>query len=104
MTYGDLPLSSVSAPAHVEDGRKARRPTPHPACRAFLRGCPQEVPAWPTILPMGQLYQLKIVAEGEVRDADGNLLEQRPVEATAVLTEEQARQLSAQHGTNQEQA
>lgn len=39
---------------------------------------------------MGQLYELRIVATGEVRDADGNLVEQRPVEASAVLTEDQA--------------
>lgn len=44
---------------------------------------------------MGQLYELRIVATGEVRDADGNLIEQRPVEATAVLTEEQAAALAA---------
>lgn len=38
----------------------------------------------------GQLYELRITATGEVRDADGNLIEQRPVEATAVVTAEQA--------------
>jgi hypothetical protein len=34
-----------------------------------------------------QLYALKIVAMGEVRDADGNLISQEPVEAVQVLTE-----------------
>lgn len=49
-------------------------------------------PAVP-VPPSGQLFELKIVATGEVRDADGNLIETRPVEATAVVTEAQARAL-----------
>jgi hypothetical protein len=42
---------------------------------------------------MGQLYELRITATGEVRDADGNLISQEPVETTVTVTEEQARQL-----------
>jgi hypothetical protein len=38
---------------------------------------------------MSQLFELRIVASGEVRDADGNLLNAEPIEATAVLTEEE---------------
>ena len=44
---------------------------------------------------MGQLYELRFEATGEVRDADGNLVEQIPVEQTVVLTEEQLRALEA---------
>lgn len=36
-----------------------------------------------------QLYELRIIATGEVRDADGNLVEQVPIEATQVVTEAQ---------------
>lgn len=43
---------------------------------------------------MTQLYELKITASGEVRDADGNLLRTEPVEATAVVDEDTARKLS----------
>jgi hypothetical protein len=32
-------------------------------------------------------YELKITATGIVRDADGNIVSQEPVEATAILTE-----------------
>lgn len=39
----------------------------------------------------GQLFQLLITATGEVRDADGNLVSQEPVEAVALLTEDEAR-------------
>jgi hypothetical protein len=42
------------------------------------------------------LYELRIVASGEVRDADGNLISTEPIEATAVLTEEEAAALIAQ--------
>ena len=50
---------------------------------------------------MSQLYELRIVATGEVRDADGNLVSQEPVEATAVLTEEQAAELMNQQEEQQ---
>ena len=43
--------------------------------------------------PDGQRYEITFTAEGEVRDADGNLLNQEPIKATAVLTEEQAKAL-----------
>lgn len=43
---------------------------------------------------MPELYQLKIVATGEVRDAEGNLIESFPVEETVELTEEQVEALA----------
>lgn len=45
---------------------------------------------------MSQLYEMKIVASGEVRDADGNLVEQIPIEQTVVLTEDQVKALVAE--------
>lgn len=45
---------------------------------------------------MSQLYELRIQATGEVRDADGNLVEQIPVDQTVVLTEDQVRSLAQQ--------
>lgn len=42
-----------------------------------------------------QLYRLTITATGEVRDAEGNLLNQQPLEAEITLTEEQAAALVA---------
>ena len=42
---------------------------------------------------MTQLYELRIQAQGEVRDADGNLISSEPVEATTVIDEAQARAL-----------
>lgn len=41
---------------------------------------------------MADLYELRITATGEVRDGDGNLISQEPVEATVTLTEDQARE------------
>lgn len=38
-------------------------------------------------------YELVIRAEGEVRDADGNLISTEPLEAKTVVTEEQAQQI-----------
>jgi len=34
-----------------------------------------------------KLYQLKITATGEVRDAEGNLLNQTPIESVEIVTE-----------------
>jgi len=48
-----------------------------------------------------ELYELRIVATGEVRDADGNLISAEPVEARAVLTEEQVKALTQQGDTQQ---
>ena len=45
---------------------------------------------------MAQLYELRLQATGEVRDAAGNLVEQIPVEQTVTLTEEQVRGLVAE--------
>lgn len=44
----------------------------------------------------GQLYKLAIHATGEVRDADGNLLNEVPIETTVTVTEEQAAAIKAQ--------
>lgn len=41
-------------------------------------------------MPETQMFELKITATGEVRDADGNLISQQPIEATALLTEAEA--------------
>jgi len=45
---------------------------------------------------VAQKYQLNIRAEGEVRDADGNLISTEPLEGQTVLTEEQAKRLLEQ--------
>ena len=42
---------------------------------------------------MTQMYELRITASGEVRDADGNLLSSEPVESTVVVDEETARKI-----------
>lgn len=45
-----------------------------------------------------QLFELKFTATGEVRDADGNLLNQdATAETTVIVTEQEARELLAQH-------
>ncbi|MGZ4542070.1 MAG: hypothetical protein ACXVXI_02865 [Mycobacteriaceae bacterium] len=44
---------------------------------------------------MPQLYEMRIQASGEVRDAAGNLISVNPVTGTAVVTEEQAREILA---------
>lgn len=45
---------------------------------------------------MADLYELRIEAAGEVRDADGNLISAAPYETTVIVTEEQARQIMEQ--------
>lgn len=45
---------------------------------------------------MPQNYKMVIRAEGEVRDADGNLVSIEPLEGQTVLTEEQAKRLLEQ--------
>lgn len=39
-----------------------------------------------------QRYEIKIVATGEVHDAEGNLLNTVPIEATAMMTEDEVRE------------
>jgi hypothetical protein len=39
------------------------------------------------------MYEVKISAMGEVRDADGNLVSSEPVEATMLVDEQQAKAL-----------
>ena len=43
-----------------------------------------------------ELYELRLTATGEVRDADGNLVSSEPVEATFHLTAEQVRALKGE--------
>lgn len=38
----------------------------------------------------GQLYRLEIIATGEVRDADGNLVSQPVAQSTVEVTEQEA--------------
>lgn len=42
---------------------------------------------------MDMKFQVKVVASGEVRDAEGNLISSEPVEATMVLTEDELKEL-----------
>lgn len=42
----------------------------------------------------GQLYEMRITATGEVRDADGNLISSEPIETVQILTEEQVQALT----------
>ena len=42
---------------------------------------------------MPQLYEITVQATGEVRDADGNLLSEQPIESRITVTEEQLRDL-----------
>lgn len=41
----------------------------------------------------GQLFQVKVTAVGEVRDAEGNLISSEPIEATLTINEAEARGL-----------
>lgn len=41
-----------------------------------------------------QKYEIRIAAQGEVRDADGNLVSSEPVEATLVVDETQLKALT----------
>jgi hypothetical protein len=42
---------------------------------------------------VAQLYQMTFTATGEVRDADGNLVENVPIETTRVVTAEEAAEI-----------
>lgn len=42
-----------------------------------------------------QMFQLRIAATAEIRDADGNLVGTEPVEATMTVTEDEARRIQA---------
>ena len=42
------------------------------------------------------LYQMRIQAQGEVRDAEGNLISSEPVEATLTLTADEVRQITGE--------
>lgn len=49
--------------------------------------------------PTTQLYELRFTATGEVRDADGNLLNQEvTAESTQIVTEAQAREIIERQG------
>lgn len=41
-----------------------------------------------------QRYEMRITATGTVRDADGNIVSEQPIEAIAVLTEDEVRALT----------
>jgi hypothetical protein len=43
--------------------------------------------------PNTTMYALRVYATGEVRDADGNLIETVPVESTQIVDAETARRL-----------
>lgn len=45
-------------------------------------------------MPNEQMYVLKVFATGEVRDADGNLLEEVPLESEQIIDAETARSLA----------
>ena len=42
-----------------------------------------------------QRYEMRITATGVVRDADGNIVSQEPVEAIAIVTEAEAQRIRA---------
>jgi hypothetical protein len=48
--------------------------------------------------PTGQLYELRITASGEVRDADGNLVSSPTAESTHLVTEQEARAILERQG------
>lgn len=41
-----------------------------------------------------QLYEMRITATGTVRDADGNVISEQPIEAISILTEDEVRALT----------
>ena len=43
---------------------------------------------------MPELFQVVVTAQGEVRDADGNLVSTHPIEATMTLTADEVRALT----------
>ena len=45
-------------------------------------------------MPEPQKFEMRITATGTVRDADGNIVSEQPVEATVVLTEDEVRALT----------
>ena len=46
---------------------------------------------------MSQMYEIKVEAMGEVRDADGNLISREPIVATQQVTAEQLEELGIPH-------
>ena len=42
----------------------------------------------------GQLYEMRITATGTVRDADGNVVSEQPIEVTQILTEDEVQALT----------
>jgi hypothetical protein len=47
---------------------------------------------------MSMLFEVKITAVGEVRDADGNLISAEPVEFVQTMTEQELRQFKEEVG------
>ena len=50
---------------------------------------------------MPDLFEVVITAEGEVRDADGNLISSEPIEARMRLTADQLAELGITQGEGQ---
>jgi len=46
-----------------------------------------------------QKFEMKITATGAVRDADGNLVSEVPIEATLILTEDEVRAITERDQT-----
>ena len=40
-----------------------------------------------------QLYEVRVTATGTVRDKDGNIISEQPIETTSILTEDEVRAL-----------
>lgn len=45
---------------------------------------------------MTQMFEIKVTVTGEVRDAEGNLLNSEPVEMTQLVTQDQLQELIEQ--------
>ena len=45
-------------------------------------------------MPEPQRYEVRITASGTVRDADGNVVSEQPIEAVSILTEDEIRTLT----------
>jgi hypothetical protein len=41
----------------------------------------------------GMMYEIKVTASGEVRDAEGNLVETIPIESTQIVSESELREM-----------
>lgn len=46
-----------------------------------------------------QMYEIKVTAVGEVRDKDGNLLSEEPIEMTKIVSESELRAMKEEMET-----